>query len=158
MLDALIAYIHVVLNSLKADKAAGIDFGPRRDFVNAMLKRFNDDVVRENSPDNSDTAYVVGKGEEMAICLRNRKTLQLIDIEVLRFVCLHELSHIGCKEAGHPELFWKEFAYLLHYTANRGLYKPVDYSKYPVDYCGLKLISSPYYTEQLVRGIDFTYI
>lgn len=114
--------------------------------IEAISWSFNPEKVYENDPNNisGSTSYTVQKGREMYVCLRN-KDGSFVDINTLMFVILHEISHIGAYWTfGHTDDFWTVFAFILKDAIEAGVYKYVDYSKYPVNYCGLEIKSSPY--------------
>jgi len=114
--------------------------------IEAILYSFNPERVYENNPNNltGSTSYTVQKGREMYVCLRN-KDGSFVDINTLMFVILHEISHIGAYWTfGHTSDFWTVFAFVLQDAIEAGVYTYVDYTKSPVDYCGLKIQSTPY--------------
>lgn len=114
--------------------------------IENMLHSFNPERVYENDPNNisGSTSYTVQKGKEMYICLRN-KDGSFVDQNTLMFVILHEMSHIGAYwTIDHTPDFWKVFAFVLKNAIEAGVYYYVDYSKNPVDYCGIKITVSPY--------------
>jgi len=88
------------------------------------------------------TSYSVNKGEELSFCLRSKKTGELHDINLLTYVGIHEISHIACPEIGHGDLFKKIFRMFALEGVNIGIYKKVDYSEIPIEYCGMILSSS----------------
>ena len=145
-LDALKEYAAQVINTLRADMQAGVNFGDRAYFVRDMVEQYDPARVRENPPNNEDTAFVVDKGDDFAVCLRDRGTHAILDMSILRFVMLHEMSHIGSRQTGHPDEFWSNFAWLLRYLHRRGMYQPIDYSRAPVNYCGLIVNNNPFYS------------
>ena len=53
------------------------------------------------------------------------------------------LAHIMTKSIGHTEEFWANMRYLLKKGIKIGVYKPVDYKKNPVPYCGTEITDSP---------------
>ena len=61
------------------------------------------------------------------------------------FVALHELTHVGTKEIGHPKQYWINFKYILEKAEEIGIYKPVDYDKNPKKYCGMTISDNPYF-------------
>ena len=65
----------------------------------------------------------------------------------MTFVALHELSHIMTVSVGHTTEFWDNFKFLIEQAEIIKIYKPIDYSKNSVDYCGMKIKDSPYYNE-----------
>ena len=76
----------------------------------------------------------------MAFCLDTEKQNgQLIDINTLTFVALHELAHVATKSIGHTDEFWANFKFLLQQAQQIGVYKPIDYSKKPKRYCGMTI-------------------
>lgn len=128
----------------------GLNSSKRR-VVDALLRGFNYEVIHENKPDpdsNGDnTAYSVGKGKTIMLCIRNhKKPLELIDIDTLMFVLLHECAHIAAYDVwGHPERFWSIFKFLLVEAKEVGIHDPIDYSASPVNYCGFNLRHNPYF-------------
>ena len=100
----------------------------------------------ETLPTSKYTAYSLNKGEKLAFCLdTKRKGGKLIDDNTLLFVAIHELSHIASVSVGHTEEFWNNFRFLLREATSLNLYKPVDYSKHPEEYCGMEITDNPYY-------------
>jgi predicted metal-dependent hydrolase len=58
------------------------------------------------------------------------------------YVVIHEMAHFACPEIGHGELFKKIFKHLIEVAIKLNIYEKVDYSTYPVEYCGMVLSSS----------------
>ncbi len=98
--------------------------------------------IYENSPESDLTSYSVNKGEELAFCLKSKKTGTLHDINLLMYVGMHEMAHIACPEVGHGDLFKKIFRFIALDAINIGLYRKEDYSQNPVEYCGMTLSST----------------
>lgn len=121
--------------------------------VAAMRLRNNYDssALKENFPtDLQYTSYVLNKGEEIAFCLHPQGNENVIhDFNLLQFVVLHELAHLATSDHGHSVSFWKTFKFLLQEAARSGLYSPVDYSKKPVVYCGVRVAYNPYFDSKL---------
>lgn len=117
--------------------------------VARMLKRYDWQKMVENSPNNSEssTSYMEDKGEIFALCLREKKAPHKFhEFNILLFVVLHELSHLMTVDFGHHKQFWIYFKYLLTRASEIGLYRPVDYKKHPVNYCGLDVTFNPLYS------------
>lgn len=118
-----------------------------QDFVDQLLERYNFEAIIENSPFNveGETSYSVDKGKELYICLRDKaKNADFHEYDDLLFVFLHELSHIGNKDFGHGLSFWTAFKFVLQEAVEVGIYRPVDYAKYPIEYCnGLVINHQP---------------
>jgi hypothetical protein len=114
--------------------------------VQRLTKNFNPNRVVETLPTSEYTAYSENKGEKLAFCLRQYKnSASLIDINTLTFVALHELSHLMSASVGHNEEFWTNFKFMLKNAVDANIYQSVDYSKAPVEYCGMSINSSPLY-------------
>ena len=112
--------------------------------VYRLIKRFQPNNITESSASEKYTSYSVNKGEKIVFCLRSRDEQQkLVNENVMMFVALHELAHIMTKSVGHTEEFWNNFRYLLKKAIEIGVYKSVDFESKPVDYCGIKITSSP---------------
>lgn len=114
---------------------------PSNPKVIKLKNNFNPDVLKEGIDDPNYTTYTVNKGEEIVLCLRTDG--KLVDINVLTFVCIHELSHIGNETIGHDEPFWDFFRELLLEAINIGIYTKYDYRAKNVKYCGMTITDSP---------------
>lgn len=107
---------------------------------------FNPKRISETLPTSDLTAYSENKGEKIAFCLNKQKeTDDLIDINTLTFVALHELSHIMTESVGHKQDFWQNFKFLLENAKAANIYNPVDYKNSPKEYCGMTINDNPYY-------------
>jgi len=126
-----------------------------RPFVKQILKNFdaNPERFTESTPDASYTSYSVNKGEKIFMCLRQRDDKEnLVDDNILIFVALHEMSHIGTSSIGHTKEFWNHFAWLLQKAEAIDIYKYQDFAAHPVEYCGVHITDSPKYKETMVDG------
>lgn len=111
-------------------------------FVERLLKFYNSEVIREHIPeDTNNTSYVLNKGTAIVFCLRSNGTFE--DTSTVKFVALHELTHIGTLSYGHETDFWENFKFVLTEARDSGLYVPIDYERHPVRYCGLDLNYNP---------------
>jgi hypothetical protein len=112
-----------------------------------LQKKFNPKKLVETLPTSEYTAYSENKGEKLAFCLDKKKnsTDNLIDINTLTYVAIHELAHICTISIGHTPEFWENFKFLLVQAKAAGLYNPVDYKNKPGEYCGMPIIDNPYY-------------
>jgi hypothetical protein len=115
--------------------------------VKLLLKNFNTDNILETDINDDDTSYSINKGEEISLCLRNKnmKDHPIHDINTLMFVSLHELSHLmtPAQYDSHGKEFTENFVIILKEASEIGIYTPVDYASSPVDFCGIKIYSSP---------------
>lgn len=123
----------------------------RRAAIDALLDGYNFERVYENDPRWSGTSYTIAKGSGLYLCVREKTPpYKLVDEDTLYFVVLHELAHIANYDnTGHTDKFWAVFKMLLHEAQRFGHYKPRDYGKYPVTYCGLRITYNPYYDDSL---------
>jgi len=119
-------------------------FPEYKEYITLLRDNFDErkTSIYENAPDSELTSYSVNKGEELAFCLKSKKTGQLHDINLLMYVALHEMSHIACPEIGHGDLFKNIFRFITKQAIKIGLYKEDDYSKNPTEYCGMTLSST----------------
>ena len=110
-----------------------------------LVDGYNPKKISETLPTSELTAFSENKGEKLAFCLNKSKNgTKLIDINTLTFVALHELSHIATKSVGHGQEFWQNFKWVLQNAKEAGIYSPVDYKKYPEEYCGMTINDNPY--------------
>jgi hypothetical protein len=121
---------------------------PNKPQVQRLVQNFRADPQRflESTPDAEHTSYSVNKGESVHFCLRQRDgTEQLVNINVMVFVALHEMAHMITQSIGHEPEFWNNFGWLIREAEQRGLYKPVDFKSHPTTYCGINITDSPKY-------------
>ena len=119
---------------------------PDNDLVKRMKNGYNSTKIMETLPNSEFTAYSENKGEKLAFCLHTKKNgSQLIDINTLTYVAIHELAHIATKSVGHTPEFWKNFKFLLTQAEKINIYKPIDYKNNPEKYCGMTISDNPYY-------------
>lgn len=109
-----------------------------------LINNYNPDTLNENLNTKSYKAYSLNKGEEIVICIRNDDGTLIDDDNTILFVVIHELSHIMTKKTGHPPIFWENMNILLNRANELNIYVPYDYSKYPVNYCGMIIDNTPY--------------
>jgi hypothetical protein len=112
-----------------------------------LVKRFNPDKIVEILPTSEYTAYSENKGEKLAFCLdvKKEETSNLIDLNTLTYVAIHELSHVCTVSIGHTPEFWENYKFLLVNAEKINIYKPVDYKNKPQEYCGINITDNPYF-------------
>jgi hypothetical protein len=141
--------------NLTADRIAKLEKFTT-DFMEYLTARYPNDVrtqrlldnlveiKMEESPFEDDTSsYTVNKGELIALCIRNKEDKDFHDWNTLLFVLIHELGHVSSVTTGHNEEFIRNFKWLLERANEAGLYTPVDYSKSPITYCGVRVTNNP---------------
>jgi hypothetical protein len=122
-----------------------------------ILKNFDADPTRfsESTPDSSYTSFTLNKGEKIHVCLRQKNNTQdLVDVNVLTFVTLHEVGHIGTREIGHTPLFWNNFAWILKQAEELGIYEFQNFAEQPVPYCGISITDQPKYKETAINDLN----
>jgi len=122
-----------------------------------ILKNFDADPTRfsESTPDSSYTSFTLNKGEKIHVCLRQKNSSQdLVDVNVLTFVTLHEVGHIGTREIGHTPLFWNNFAWILKQAEQLSIYEFQNFAEQPVAYCGISITDQPKYKETAINDLN----
>jgi predicted metal-dependent hydrolase len=130
---------------LKNYMVKNIDKFPKyKPYIKQLEENFSESrtVVYETDPESNLTSYSVNKGEELSFCLKSKKSGEIHDVNLLMYVAIHEMAHIACPEIGHGELFKKIFRKLAEEAIKIGIYKKVNFSENPVEYCGMILSSS----------------
>lgn len=123
-----------------------IEYSKGQKITRVLEKRFNPDSMRENEPDSpNNTSFTTNKGEVISMCLREKQSGEnkFHDIDILKFVFIHELAHIITKEMDHVVNFWINFRFLLEFCEKYGLYKSKSYHKENVNYCGMNVTYNP---------------
>ncbi len=114
-----------------------------REGVKQLKTNFKSNNIIENTPGGKYTAYSVNKGEQLALCLRDINTNEFIDLNLIIFVSIHELSHVMTDEIGHTPKFWDNMKFLLKEASNIGIYTIENYDINPKMYCGMEINSTP---------------
>ena len=124
-------------------------------FVQQLVENFKctPDQFSESTPEAVHTSYTVDK-EKVFMCLRQRnESEELVDENIVTFVALHEMSHVGTASIGHTPEFWNNFAWLLKQAETMGVYEYTDFAAHPVEYCGVHITDSPTYKAGVEDGI-----
>ena len=110
-----------------------------------LVERFNPDVLEENDLGAQSTSYSENKGQKIVVCLRDKTTapFPLVEINIVMFVLIHEMAHLMTYSVGHTPEFWTNFRKLLHEGIQCGVYRAENYTKNPVQYCGMTISESP---------------
>ena len=119
-------------------------FPEMKDYIKQLNRNLNKErtLIYENDPKSELTSFSVNKGEEIALCLKSKKTGSMHNINLMMYVTIHEMAHIACPEIGHGDLFKKIFKFLCEQSIVIGVYKYDDYENNPIEYCGMMLSSS----------------
>jgi len=119
---------------------------PKEAKVNRLIRNFDPDQISESTVDSRYTSYSVNKGEKIVFCVRQRDELnQLVDINTMMFVAIHELAHIMTVSIGHTPEFWDNMRFILKEASvsNLNVYRYESYHNRPVPYCGTMITDTP---------------
>lgn len=106
-----------------------------------LYENFNKNNISEGSVESGYTSYSVNKGERIVLCIR-QKDNSFVDKNIVMYVAIHELAHLGDGNVGHNESFWNFFRKLLLEAVEIGMYTKTDYSSNPQPYCGIQITHS----------------
>eukprot|EP00798_Chlamydomonas_sp_ICE-L_P027559 gene27559-biopygen5880 len=134
----LMARINSNLNKLVQHLVAKY---PKNPVVRQLYDNYNPDALSEGGAELGYTSYSVNKGEKIVLCLRQRDH-ELVEENILMYVAIHELGHLGTDEVGHTPKFWSNFKWILGEAMSIGLYTKVDFDNEPKKYCGINITSS----------------
>ena len=136
MLSIINQRIHILNNYLQNHAK---DYPKYTEYIEQFGKRIKGFVLQENAPTGKYTSYTVNKGDEIALCLRSKKTGKLHNINLIMYVVLHELSDVACPVMDHTALFKKIFIFFIKIAIFLRIYKQEDYQSDPIEYCGLTI-------------------
>lgn len=112
--------------------------------IERMVNNFNPNNIVESEKNNKYTSYSINKGEKTVYCMRSRDDKnELVKLNTMMFVALHELAHTMSKSIGHTKEFWDNFRILLRNAIKLNIYKRVNYNEKPVKYCGVEITDDP---------------
>ena len=113
-----------------------------KDDIEQLKRRIANVIINESTGDSAYTSYSVNKGEQIVFCLRSKHTNRLHNLNLIMYVALHEMAHVGCKSYGHTDEFKKIFAFYTNTAIKLGLYSKIHFNEEPVEYCGLMISES----------------
>ena len=124
-----------------------------------LANNYNPDVLGEHIPFNTNyTSYVRNKGKKIRMCLRSvNDRNKFIDMNTLKFVAIHELSHMMTKSMGHENDFWEAFQFLLLEASSIGEIKLIRYSQNPTPYCGITITANPAFDKKINFRMNHIY-
>ena len=112
--------------------------------IERMINNFNPNNIVESEKNSKYTSYSINKGEKTVYCMRSRDDKnELVKLNTMMFVALHELAHTMSKSIGHTKEFWDNFRILLRNAIKLKIYKRVNYNEKPVKYCGVEITDDP---------------
>lgn len=122
---------------------------PTETDASRMYNRFKNIPINETATKESSAAYVVNKGQELRVCLHNENKNDTM------FVLLHELAHIMSESYGHNKEFQDNMDFLVKEAVKLRIYTPIDYTKSPINYCGVTISSTPCHNNKCLIGQTF---
>jgi len=91
------------------------------------------DIMKELNFYPGNKSYTLNK-KDTYICLKDKKTKDYYDMQILLYVALHEIAHsINTQNVGHTKEWNDIFEELLEYAAETGVYDPSV--NVPLNYC-----------------------
>ena len=122
-------------------------YNKRCNLISYLLWNYDPNKLQENFPYNTNgyTAYVLGKGEELNLCIRDKslKSMKFTNRRLLEFVDIHELSHMSVEDYDHDDNFWNAFKFLLYEAQIMQNYIYQVGTNYDNNYCGLEVRYNP---------------
>jgi hypothetical protein len=131
----------------------------KTEVVELLLSNYDFDYLRETDP-----IWSIGhksfttNNKYISICLR-KKDGQFYQADLLFFVFVHELSHVGTNTRytatdHHPPMFWSVFGFLLAECDKLGLLVPVNYEENPTNYCDIRVQYNPFFDKKNRELLD----
>ena len=114
--------------------------------VQRLVANYNSDSIIEGDPLNADnfTSYSINKGQNLVICLRSRKNLELHNFTLICFVVAHELAHLASASVGHNKEFYTNFKMILSHAIKNNLFDENYFdNNVNAEYCGMAMGSNP---------------
>lgn len=119
-------------------------YGNDNQCARLIKKRFKPRNISETPEHSKNTSYSVNKGEQLVFCIRPKdKKDKLHEVNLLMFVAIHELAHVGSVSIGHNDEFYDNFVFLLKEAVDIGVYQKIDFDRDNKEYCGMTITSSP---------------
>lgn len=119
------------------------DFPKYTQYIDQLNSKIRNSILIENGVDDVYTSYSVNKGEQIVFCLRSKRMAdKLHDMNLMMYVVLHEMAHVGCPSVGHTEEFKMIFAFFTEQAIKIGLYEKIDFRNDPKEYCGMTITES----------------
>ena len=123
---------------------------PKNADIIRLKGNFRPDRINEGLSNSKYTSYSVNKGEKIVMCIRQRDDAKnLVDLNTLTFVAIHELAHLMTQSIGHGDDFWANMEFILKEVLQSPLdiYQYQPFHKVPQEYCGTTITDTPYKTE-----------
>lgn len=129
--------LNTVVNHLKTKYPESAD-------IKRLVDNWRQDALGEAPVDSKHTSYSINKGEKIYFCLRQRDdNNNLVDLNTVTFVALHELAHVMTKSVGHTKEFWDNFRFILKHAIDINVYEYQPFHTTPIKYCGTIISDTP---------------
>lgn len=112
---------------------------PTKKIAYTTKNRFKNTTIVEIL-ESEGAAHTIGK-TRMTICLITKGKFNNMNDCI--FVILHELAHVMSDSYGHGEEFKQNFNFIIKLAVKLGLWKDAEYEKNNINYCGVKVTTSP---------------
>lgn len=135
-------------NYMKDNINKNDEFKKMEPYILQLNRNIQDMEIRELEENSSKTSYSVNKGESIVFCIRSKdiskyiKSNNIHDYNLIMYVALHEIAHVGCPEYGHTKLFKDIFHFFCKVAIDIGIYEKIDFINKPENYCGLNINDS----------------
>lgn len=106
-------------------------FKNKKNWTGALTKLNSKDIMGDITLYRGDKSYTINK-ERVYMCLKDENN-EYYPTQMLKYVLLHELSHVICDSIGHTDEFNIIFEELLVEAADAGIYDPA--TPLIIDYC-----------------------
>lgn len=117
---------------------------PDHEITTRIVENFRSDKISEGTENAKYTSYSINKGEKIVLCIRSRdEKKELVDLNTMMFVSLHEMAHIGTESVGHTKEFWDNFKWILKRAIECKVYTFQDFNAKPTGYCGIQITDNP---------------
>ena len=107
----------------------------KRRYIKNLWRNCHKTTLEEADVYDNQNTYTINKGDKIVFCIRTDQNT-FYSINVLTYVLLHEMAHMGNRRFGHGDEFVKIFEFFLDEAAILGLYKKIDPSN-PEKYRGM---------------------
>jgi len=119
------------------------EFSEYKEFIEQLKRNIKNTIIYETKLKAEYTSYSVNKGEELVFCVRSKEIPErLHKLNLVMYVCLHELAHVANPEYGHGEQFQKIFVFFTKEAIKIGIYKKEEFFQNPQEYCGININES----------------
>lgn len=119
---------------------------PKDKRIERLARNFNPNQISESTPDSKYTSYSINKGEKIVFCVRQRNDKnELVDLNTMMFVSIHEMAHLMTISIGHTKEFWENMKFLLRQALSKELqlYRYQPFHENPKPYCGTIITDTP---------------